>query len=149
MGNCIHIPFSPSQGEVRVLIFNGGEKKFRASTPIKKIASGPYSGYKLVHPAQPNSPLPHSAKLIPGEVYYLLPHQKQFDSGFIVPKMSGKKTSRRQFVKIVLTREQLELLLGNVKEFQSKNVYFRFSENFSENQKLKPSLAVIPEVENF
>lgn len=59
--------------KIKVLIFNGGEKEFNASTPVEKITSGPYNGFELVHHAQPYSPLPPNTRLEPGEVYYLVP----------------------------------------------------------------------------
>lgn len=52
-------------------------------------------------------------------------------------------------MKIVITRQQLELLLTSANKFQSGKVSVRFSENLMKQYgKWHPSLASIPEVPN-
>ncbi|KAH7572668.1 hypothetical protein ACOSP7_015885 [Xanthoceras sorbifolium] len=141
MGNCIHVLSDESHHQkVRVVTLDGREKQFKASTPIKRITSGRYSGYKLVHQSQPYMPLPLDTKLEPGEAYYLVPNPS------VSLKKAGQESCKRQRVKIVITRQQLELLLRNANKFQSA----RFSECFKDDfRKWEPSLASIPEVHNF
>ncbi|CAI0374322.1 unnamed protein product [Linum tenue] len=54
-------------------------------------------------------------------------------------------------VKIVLTRQQLELLLKNAKELRNKGITIRVSRSRKEcnSRKWQPSLAAIPEVKKF
>ncbi|CAI0460548.1 unnamed protein product [Linum tenue] len=54
-------------------------------------------------------------------------------------------------VKIVLTRQQLELLLKNAKELKNKGIRIRVSQSHKEcnSRKWQPSLATIPEVKIF
>ncbi|CAL1352080.1 unnamed protein product [Linum trigynum] len=54
-------------------------------------------------------------------------------------------------VKIVLTRQQLELLLKNAKELRNKGITIRVSRSHKEcnSRKWQPSLAAIPEVKKF
>ncbi|KAK2652712.1 hypothetical protein Ddye_012568 [Dipteronia dyeriana] len=78
MGNCIHVVSDESHQKVRVVTLDGKEKEFKASTPIKRITSGRYSGYKLVHQSEAQLLLPHDTKLEPGEAYYLVPDRPVF-----------------------------------------------------------------------
>ncbi|KAK1577143.1 hypothetical protein Q3G72_019303 [Acer saccharum] len=131
MGNCIHVLSDESHQKVRVVTLDGKEKQFKASTPIKGITSGRYSGYKWVHQSQPQLLLPHDTKLEPGEAYYLMPDPSVFR------KTSGQKSCKTQRVKIVISRQHLDLLLRN-------------SESFKDDfRRWEPSLASIPEVHNF
>ncbi|KAJ0080783.1 hypothetical protein Patl1_09662 [Pistacia atlantica] len=122
MGNCIRGMSDKCHEKVRVVSLNGAEKEFKASTPIKRIISGRYQGYKLVQHTKPFSPLPQDSKLEPGGIYYLVPD---------VPK-------------------QLEFLLRNAKKFQSGKLAVRFSESFEQDYwKWYPSLPPIEEVPDF
>ncbi|KAF2288831.1 hypothetical protein GH714_016305 [Hevea brasiliensis] len=125
---------------------NGEEKEFKASTLVKKITSGRYRGYKIVPHALPFSALPANTKLELGELYYLMPPlmKKPFSSKDCF-KLANQTTRTKQKAKIVLTRQQLELLLRNV-EFMSKGIAVRFSGSFREGYgKWQPSLAAIQE----
>ncbi|KAF5728836.1 hypothetical protein HS088_TW21G00990 [Tripterygium wilfordii] len=138
MGNCIEVPFNPKKEKAKVFVFNGEEKEFEASTPVKKVTSDPYHGYKL---AKPYTPLLPTAKLKPGQV---VPPQLVH---LCRPLVSSKLANKRQCVKIVLTMQQLELLLRNAKELKGKRVYLQFAGSSREgNQKWKPSLAFITEL---
>ncbi|KAL7605771.1 hypothetical protein Lser_V15G16779 [Lactuca serriola] len=128
MGNCINC--MQSQKKISVLVSNGGEEKVKALTKVKKLTHGPYPGYNLVHYAHPNSPMPPNAKLLPTEVYILIP-QKEKES---------------QKVKIVVTRKQLELLVRDAnKDFKISKINPVFSWNGVRSQKWQPSLATIQE----
>lgn len=101
-------------------------------------------GYKLVHQAKPHLPLHPDTKLVPEEAYYLVPDP------LVYRKIAGQESCKRQSVKIMITRQQLELLLRNANKFQSAKVSTRFSKSFKDDfQKWGPSLASIPEVDDF
>ncbi|KAF5742845.1 hypothetical protein HS088_TW09G00906 [Tripterygium wilfordii] len=146
MGNCIEVQFNSKKEKAKVFIFNGGEKEFKASTPLKKITSGAYHGYKLVRHSQSYAPLLPTAKLEPGQVYHLVP----MPLVLVHPSrllLSSKLANKRQFVKIILTRQQLELLLRNAMDLKGKRVSLGFAGSSREgNQKWKPSLAPITEL---
>lgn len=151
MGNCINLMFSSPQEKIRVLIYNGGGQEFTASTRVKKIMSGTYRGYKLVHYAQPCSQLPPESKLKPGELYFLMPELPQPCSPPASDKMRGNHRCGAQTVKIVVSKQQLGLLLRSARKCQSigssviiGNVGVR-----GKWRKWQPSLAVIPEFHNF
>ncbi|CAL5344348.1 unnamed protein product [Camellia sinensis] len=101
----------------KVLIIDGVEEEFKALTLVEKAPLAPYKGHNLVHRAQSDSPLPPKAKLKSG---------------------GGWK------VKIVVTKEQLELMMSSV-ECQSRNVAIQSLLGRKECQKWRPSLATIPE----
>lgn len=150
MGNCIDVLSYSSAERSKVLIHNGGEKEFKSSTRVKKITSGRYGGYMLVHSALPYVPLPPDTRLEPGEVYYLMPSLGQPCRLEVSSKLAGQETCASRKVKIVVTRQQLELLLRNSKQFRSKGIAVRFSESFKEGErKWRPSLVTIPEVQKF
>ncbi|KAK7859964.1 hypothetical protein CFP56_000435 [Quercus suber] len=110
MGNCMNVLSYSQKKKIKVLIFNGGEKEFNASTPVEKITSGPYNGFKLVHHAQPYSPLPPNTRLEPGEVYYLVPLLTQPNFPWMSSKTANHKTGKRRTIKIVVTKEQFQFL---------------------------------------
>ncbi|OVA02179.1 Protein of unknown function DUF4228 [Macleaya cordata] len=156
MGNCMDLclsnSYSSTEEKIRVLIFNGGEEEFMASTSVEQIiTSGPYNGYKLVHNSQPQLPLPADSKLVSGEVYYLLPELPICNN--IIPPISQKFVEDKNIcgersIKIVLTKKQLEELLfrNGVKGLLPTDDEFVASENCHEKSwKWKPALATIPE----
>ncbi|GMN36628.1 hypothetical protein TIFTF001_006171 [Ficus carica] len=160
MGNCVNVlSYKPISEKVRVVTNNGRVLEFEGLTPVKKITtSGAYKGYNLVHHSQPFSPLSPKYKLEPGEVYYLVPR------GLISPKVvldhdhhdDHDDQTKRQKIKIVVTREQLELLLlrSCSKQLQFKDVcvgvlsesFFGFNEEEG-SSKWRPSLASIEEAQ--
>lgn len=149
MGNCIDVMCHQPAEKSRVIMFNGEEKEFKASTTVKNITSGRYRGLKIVHHALPLSPLPPNAKLEPGELYYLVPPLVKPKSLKVSSKLANQATCTKKKVKIVLTRQQLDLLLRNA-EFKSKGVAVQFSGSFSEpSRKWQPSLATIQEFQKF
>jgi hypothetical protein len=153
MGNCIDVLLHPPEEKIRVLIFNGGEKEFIASTLVEKITCGPYNGFKLVHHAQPYSPLAPNTRLEPGEVYYLVPLQPQPHHLSVTSRTANHDTGKRWKVKIVVTKEQLELLLRSTKKFQSSVIAGQILGSSQVDvegcQKWQPSLATIPELHSF
>ncbi|CAK7323310.1 unnamed protein product [Dovyalis caffra] len=147
MGNCIDVLCYSSAEKSKVLIHNGGEKEFKASTRIRKITSGRYCGHMLVHSALPYAPLPPETRLEPGEVYYLVPPLDQPCRLEVSSKLAGQETCTGRKVKIVVTRQQLELLLRSSKQLKSKGITVRISESFKEgDRKWQPTLVTIPEI---
>ena len=144
MGNCIDVLWFRPQKKIRVLIFDGGEKEFEALTKVEKVISGPYNGYKLVHHAQPYLPIPPDTELKSGEVYYLVPHLGCLYSPPFSRKMVDDDSCKGRKVKIVVNKEQLELLLRSV-ESQSLKVAIQSFLGSEGCQKWQPSLATIPE----
>jgi hypothetical protein len=154
MGNCIDVLLHPPEEKIRVLIFNGGEKEFIASTPVEKITCGPYNGFKLVHHAQPYSPLAPNTRLEPGEVYYLVPLRPQPHQPSVTSRMADHNSGKGRKVKIVVTKEQLELLLRSTNKFRSSDIAGQILGSTRVGdiegcQKWQPSLATIPEVHSF
>lgn len=152
MGNCIKVLSNPPQEKIKVVVFNRGVKEFKASTSVKKITSGPYIGFNLVHHTQPHAPLAPNSKLEAGEVYHLVPHLTQPSKPLVSAKRVMHESCKRQKVKIVVTREQLELLLRSAKKFQSRDIVLGFPESFGFEQRSprwRPPLATIPERQGF
>ncbi|CAB4275608.1 unnamed protein product [Prunus armeniaca] len=152
MGNCLHVLCHPPQEKIKVVIFKGGVREFKASTPIKEITSGPYIGYKLVHHIQPYTPLPPNTKLEPGEVYHIVPNLASLGKPLVPSKIVHQESCKRQKIKIVVTREQLELLLKSANKFRSpKEIGVQLSgrSGLEGSPKWRPSLAIIPEVHSF
>ena len=152
MGNCIQVSSYESEENAKVVTYNGEVLEFQASTNAKKVTSGPYSGYNLVHRSRPFSPLPNTTKLDPGEVYYLVPDLAKVLSRKV--SLEEQSCGRSQKIKIVVTREELELLLGSAnKQFQiSQDIVGLSSESlgFEEGSpKWRPSLSSIAEVRDF
>ncbi|XP_024932786.3 uncharacterized protein LOC112492764 [Ziziphus jujuba] len=146
MGNCIKVSFRPPQEKIKAVVFNGEVEEFKASTSVEKITSGPYIGFKLVHRAQPHSSLPPNSKVEPG---HLVPYLTQPSKPLVSPKRANKESCKRQKVKIVLTRDQLELLLRGAKKLHPPGdiaVQMLKSFGFEEASPIwRPSLATIPE----
>ncbi|KAG9443484.1 hypothetical protein H6P81_014824 [Aristolochia fimbriata] len=147
MGNCIDLLCSAAQDTIKVVIFNGEQEEFVASTTVEQVTSGTYRGYSLVHNAQPHSPLPPDMELVSGEVYYLVPS--------LVPPsspssqlMAGKAGCGEQ-IRVVLTRKQLQDLLmkggngSNAEEFACRVI-----ERCGVQQRWKPTLMTIPELQD-
>ncbi|GAA0151008.1 hypothetical protein LIER_09823 [Lithospermum erythrorhizon] len=130
MGNCIGTFCIPSiKNNVTILTFDGRKELVQAATEAAYIInSAPYNqqGFKLVHPSKPKEPLSPDTRLRSGEVYYLIP--KEVDR--VIAKGNGH---RGRQVKIVMSRQQLEMLVKNAQG----------------RQKWKPSVVTIPELENY
>ncbi|CAL5408160.1 unnamed protein product [Camellia sinensis] len=123
----------------KVLIIDGVEEEFKALTLVEKAPLAPYKGHKLVHRAQSDSPLPPKAKLKSGEVNYLVPHLGRPRSPPFLRKVVGGNSCRGRKVKIVVTKEQLELMMSR------RNVAIQSLLGRKECQKWRSSLATIPE----
>lgn len=148
MGNCI---FRSSAEKVRVIVYGGEELEFKSSIKVRTIISGSYQGYSLVHKTLPYAALPPNTKLEPGEVYYLMPPLSQSSSPKVSSKLANEETcGKKKKLKIVLTRQQLELLLRNSSQLKSKGIAIRLSDGLGNGDcKWHPSLAAIPEVQAF
>lgn len=123
------------QKKVRVLVSDGGEENFKASTKVKKMIP---QVHDLVHFADPNLPLPPNAKLLPAEVYVLIPRKVQLFSEVV--RLVSSREPCPQKVKIVVTRKQLEFLAKIAKDFQISQINPK-----SSRRKWHPSLATILE----
>ncbi|KAJ8637328.1 hypothetical protein MRB53_011595 [Persea americana] len=149
MGNCMVLLFSRPPEKIRVLIFNGGEEEFMASTTVEQITSGSYRGYTLVHPANPCLPLPPNGKLVPGQVYYLMPDLGPSYSPPVSPRMVGMDGSCSR-IKVMVSKEQFKELMmkSGAKEFPSEEFAIRVLEvgEGCRSWKWQPSLATIPEL---
>lgn len=128
MGNCVNLSLSRAE-KSEILIISEGEKEFRASKLVKKVTCGPYHGYELVH-SLPRSPLPPKTRLEPGKAGCLPPHLVQPHDHSISLKIIKKESFQGRNIKIVITRQQLEFLLGDAKMFQSKKIAVRSPGNF-------------------
>ncbi|KAF9664375.1 hypothetical protein SADUNF_Sadunf16G0012100 [Salix dunnii] len=135
----------------KVVIHNGGERQFQASTQVKKFKSGHYRFYMLVHSALSYAPLPpNTSWLEPGEVYYLVPPHDQPFTLEVPLKLTTQGTCAGRKMKIVVTRQQLGLLLNNSKQFKLKGIAAGSSESFMVgDRKWQPSLVTVLEVQKF
>ncbi|KAJ6426240.1 hypothetical protein OIU84_026761 [Salix udensis] len=125
----------------KVFIHNGGERQFQAPTEVKKITSGHYRVYMLVHSALSYAPLPPTTRLEPGEVYYLMPPDDQPFTLEVPLKLTRQGACARRKMKIVVTIQQLGLILRNSKQFNLKGIAAEFSESFKVgDRKWQPSL---------
>ncbi|KAI3732172.1 hypothetical protein L1987_63371 [Smallanthus sonchifolius] len=136
MGNCINVMQS-SQKNISVLVSNGRVENFKVSTKVRKITSGKYQSYDLVHFDQPNIPLRLNTKLLPAEAYVLIPREDQFS------EVVGSRQPQK--VKIMVTRKQLEVLVRNGKDFRINKIYPRSYWRRDGYRKWCPSLAGIQE----
>ncbi|CAN6552600.1 hypothetical protein C1H46_011897 [Malus baccata] len=148
MGNCINFMSHPPHEKIKVVIREGGQHKFKSSTPVQAIASSPHTGYKL---AQPHMPLAPDTKLDPVEVYHLVPDLAILLGKALVPsKLVRQEGCKGKKIKIVVTREELKLLLKSANKLRSKENGVRLSGRFGlEPPKWQPCLAIIPEVHHF
>ncbi|KAB5519048.1 hypothetical protein DKX38_023367 [Salix brachista] len=134
----------------KVVVHNGGEGQFQAPTEVKKITSGHYRVYMLVHSALSYAPLPPNTRLEPGEVHYLMPPHDQPFTLEVPLKLTRQGTCARRKMKIAVTRQQLGLLLRNSKQFKLKGIAAGFSESFKVgDRKWQPSLVTILKVQKF
>lgn len=79
MGNCLQSLagdfFNETTVEfIRVMRADGKVLEFRAPISVNDLLHG-HEGYTVVHPDTVQEPLPLDYKLVPGELYYLLPAQ--------------------------------------------------------------------------
>lgn len=83
MGNCMQSLAGDIFNEkavefVRVMRADGKVLEFRAPVSVDDLLNG-HEGYTVVHPDPVHEPLRADCKLIPGEVYYLLPADQSND----------------------------------------------------------------------
>ncbi|WCJ28182.1 hypothetical protein M5689_009889 [Euphorbia peplus] len=143
MGNCMNVLCNKNaEKSSRVIFYNGKVKQFKPSTPVKNIISGRYRGCSVGHHSSPFSPLPLDTELKAGEIYHLMPPHCS------LKKCSPELLNQKQKIKIVVTIDQLEKLLGsNGIEVKSGGVTLEFSESF--RRKWLPSLSSIQEEQQF
>lgn len=141
MGNCIDKShFLPLQ-KIKDFVCCEGED-FNLALPIEKIACGAYEGLKLTSQAFTTS----SAVLEVGRGAPPLP--VRVDDAILKPADLCKLRKAT----IVVSKEQLELLLRNSKKFGSKGIAVQFSDTFQFDEpcpRWRPALPTIPEVHNF
>lgn len=141
--------FSQPPEKIRVLIFNGGEEEFMASTTVEQITSGSYHGYRLVHPANPCLPFPPNGKLVPGQVYYLMPDLVPSYSPPVSPRMARMDGACSR-IKVKVSKKQFKELMmkSGAKEFPSEEFAIRVLEvgEGCRSWKWQPSPATIPEL---
>ncbi|KAJ7946434.1 hypothetical protein O6P43_031369 [Quillaja saponaria] len=147
MGNCLAtLVYQPKKhfGDLP-----DGDAELVASRPIRKNISAPYNRNQLDnHRTKPHSQVPPNYKLQSRKVHYVVPRVTQP----AITLVHNNKNLNTRKVKVVITKEQLELLLHNAKNFQAKDSAVQFSGRFrliEGCQKWKPTLATIPEVHIF
>ncbi|XVE87638.1 hypothetical protein DITRI_Ditri19aG0003800 [Diplodiscus trichospermus] len=121
MGNCIN-PLRSTPEKAKVLSYNEVEK-----------------GYELIHYS-----LPPSTERRPAKVGCLLPHLMQPQHRSISFKIIKKESCQGRGIKILVSRQQLELLLRDAKMFQPMEIASGTSKRGS--RKWRQSLSAIPEV---
>lgn len=138
MGNCINTPhFLPLQKIKNFICYEGED--FNLGLPIEKIANGAYKGQAFTtsngvlevgHGAPALPPLPVGIH----------------DAAAAAAGFKHKAT-------IVVSKQQLELLLRNSKKFGSKGIVVQFSDSFEFDERCpprwRPTLPTIPEVRNY
>lgn len=126
MGNCIHGMSHESDEKVRVVSLNGSEKEFKAS--------GRYHGYKSVQHSKPFSPLPRDSKLEPGGICHLVPDVPKAPCKLSISIEKAKRdVCKTGKLKIMITKQQLELLLRNAKKLPSGKFAVSISESFDQD----------------
>ncbi|KAK2394324.1 hypothetical protein P8452_16138 [Trifolium repens] len=133
MGNCVAY-HSQTKKQTRCSLIEGREIEVNvASKPVEKMNTASGKHYTAVH-----------RKVKHGEVYHLAPFLRQSDKPCMIT--DDRKTKTR----IVLTTEELEILLGGSKTFQiqSRIATVRKSFVLTKCPKWLPSIPTIQEVQN-
>ncbi|CAJ2658201.1 unnamed protein product [Trifolium pratense] len=134
MGNCVTSCYSQPKKQTRCPLIQGREIEVnKASAPVEKMNTASSKHYNAVR-----------RKVQHGEDYHLAPFLRQ----------SGRTTDDRKMktriVKIVVTTEQLEMLLSGSKKFQIKTRVAPVTKSsVLRCPKWLPSLSTIQEVQNF
>ncbi|MCH98191.1 hypothetical protein A2U01_0019190 [Trifolium medium] len=132
MGNCVAY-HSQTKKQTRCSLIEGREIEVNiASAPVEKMNTASSKHYIAVH-----------RKVQHGEVYHLAPFLRQSDKPC---KITYDRKMKTRIVKIVVTTEELELLLGGSKKFQIQS---RVAPVLRKCPKWLPSLPTIQEVQNF
>ncbi|KAI3466498.1 hypothetical protein Pfo_023161 [Paulownia fortunei] len=136
MGNCIGAAFEkvgPNEGDK--------ELKFWAIVDEKKFSSGPSLGCQRAPLSKLcKGQLPLSEMLKSGEIYHL-PKLIQQHSSYSLQTPADVADCNGQRVKIVVNKQQLELLMGSKEEIQLRPIVL-----VKRVRKWRPSLAAIPEL---
>ncbi|KAK7245983.1 hypothetical protein RIF29_40840 [Crotalaria pallida] len=128
MGNCMTCHIVPKKQTIDSLI-EGREMEVKAPLPAEKINNASCGHCIVVH-----RKLLHKGE----EVYHLAPLLKQS-----AMSTSHNRKLKTRNVKIVVTKEQLKLVLSGSNKFRIKTRVARVS------RKWQPSLPTIHEVQNF
>ncbi|XVF75175.1 hypothetical protein PTKIN_Ptkin13bG0166100 [Pterospermum kingtungense] len=134
MGNCMNHLFSPKE-KTEVPMYNEeGE-----------------NGYELNHYSLPHSLLPPGTEPGPGVVGCLRTRLMQPPHHHSISlKIIKKESCQGHSIKILVSRKQLELLLGDATMLPSIKRAIGSSGTFKRgNRKWRPSLTAIPEVPDF
>ncbi|KAI4296040.1 hypothetical protein L6164_036030 [Bauhinia variegata] len=137
MGNCVAFHQSFAKKQTRGSPIDEGITEPIVLMPVKKISHAPHKRYVLVH-----------RDLRSGEIHYLEPLLTQSVKPLVPCKTSDGRNMRVSKVKILVTREQSQLLLTGAKSFQTRSRVSQLSgrSRLKGCQKWQPTLPSIPEV---
>jgi len=124
----------------RYPLIEGKEVEVDAPVAVQRTKSASEKRYILVR-----------RKLQHGEVYQLAPFMLQSDKPLVPCRTTNNRKLKTRSVKIVVTAEQLELLLRGSKKFQIQRrvAGVRRTSGLRGCQKWFPSLPTIQEVHNY
>lgn len=109
MGNCVACYSQPQKKLTKFFLNEGREKEVNnASAPVEKMKTASSKHHIVLR-----------RKVQHGEVYHLAPFLRQSGKP-LVPCIDDRKVKTR-IVKIVVTTEELKLLLSGSKKFQIKS----------------------------
>ncbi|KAL5097535.1 hypothetical protein RYX36_001862 [Vicia faba] len=140
MGNCLAC-YSQSKKQTMYPLIEGRELEANnSSAPVEKTNTTPSNHYTAVC-----RKVPH------GEVYHLAPFLRQSGKPLVPCMITDDRKMKTRVVKIVVTTEQLKLLLSGSKKFQIKTRVTPVRKSLVSRtcQKWLPSLPTIQEVQNF
>lgn len=120
----------------------GREVEMDASVPVEKMNSASSKRYVVV---------PVRRKMQHGEVYKLAPFMLQSDLPLLPCKAANNRKLKIRTVKIVVTAEELELLLSGSKRLhiEQRVARVRQSSGLRGRQNWLPSLPTIQEVQDY
>ncbi|CAK8531272.1 unnamed protein product [Lathyrus sativus] len=140
MGNCVAC-YSQSMKQTRCPLIEGRELEVNnSSAPVEKMNTGRSNHYTAV-----------CKKVQHGEVCHLAPFLRQSGKPLVTCMITDDRKVKTKVVKIVVTTEQLKLLLSGSKKFQIKTrvTHVGKSSVLRKCPKWLPSLPTIQEVQNF
>ncbi|CAJ1962684.1 unnamed protein product [Sphenostylis stenocarpa] len=137
MGNCMACHSQPKTHS-RYPLIEGKESE--VDTPVAVEQSASNKRYIVVR-----------TKLQHGEVYQLAPIMLQSDKPLVPCRTTNNRKLKTRSVKIVVTAEELELLLRGSNKFQIQHRVARVRRSYGLRgcQKWFPSLPTIQEVHNY
>lgn len=140
MGNCVACYSQPKKQTSSPLIEGRELEANNPSAPVEKMNTDPTNHYTAV-----------CKKAQHGEVYHLAPFLRQSGKPFAPCMTTDDGKMKTRVVKIVVSTEQLKLLLSGSKKFQIKTrvSHVRKSSMLRRCPKWLPSLPTIQELQNF